>query len=56
MSGFWSWVKQWLPSQLAQTRDKFLNHQPMEIGTEAPIRTKAEDRLRRGAMQTASPA
>ncbi|AIZ35688.1 NTPase [Pseudomonas parafulva] len=48
MSGFWSLVKQWLPGQQAQTRDKFLNHQPMEIGTEAPIRTKAEDRLRRG--------
>lgn len=47
MSGLWNRVKLWLLGEQVQLDDEPLNHQPMEIGTEAPIRTKAEDRLRR---------
>lgn len=47
MKGLWNRVMQWFANLRGKPSGAPPADQPMEIGTEAPIRTKAEDRLRR---------
>jgi hypothetical protein len=47
MTGLLAMLKSWRAGRRVKVHDDSLGNQPMEIGSEAPIRTKSEDRLRR---------